>query len=219
MKTTRVFTEKLGFAVNESTVRGMKKAHVSKKRTLEDDCVQSLPKRPRGVREAGVIINVRIVMATAQGILYRFARSKLAENGGHITITKTWAQSLLRRMGFVKRKGMKGTKTVPADYHEVREAFQGRMAEGIALHNVPDELSGLTVPDWLSSWLACNILSLTGALRLPCSSMWTMCWYLMWHVYVKQQEGQTRRPYFCWMSTRRTGVHPSEMHWTRMVLL
>ena len=144
MKTARKFTEKLGFAVNESTVRGMKKAYVSKKRTLEGDCIQSLPKWPRGmplklgdhdlqvqqwirrVREAGVIINVRIVMAAAQGILYRFARSKLAENGGHITITKTWAQSLLRRMGFVKRKGTKGTKTVSADYHEVREAFQGR---------------------------------------------------------------------------------------------
>ena len=63
MKTARVFTEKVGFTVNESTVRGMKKAHVSKKRTLEDDCVQSLPKRTRGVREAGGVINVMIVMA------------------------------------------------------------------------------------------------------------------------------------------------------------
>ena len=47
-------------------------------------------------------------MAGAEAII-----EKLARFGGHIEITKHLARSILRRMGFVKRKGTKPLKHCP----------------------------------------------------------------------------------------------------------
>jgi hypothetical protein len=56
------------------------------------------------VRVNGGVINSRTVMAGAEAIATKFARHKQQRHGGHINITKTFAISILRRMGFVKRK-------------------------------------------------------------------------------------------------------------------
>ena len=43
-------------------------------------------------------------MGYVEGIVRNVDSNLLACNGGHILITKFWAQSLLSRMGFVKRR-------------------------------------------------------------------------------------------------------------------
>lgn len=54
----------------------------------------------------------------------KFERKKtLARFGGHIKITKHLARSILRRMGFVKRKGTKVVKTLPSKVNNVASEY------------------------------------------------------------------------------------------------
>ena len=57
------------------------------------------------IRDAGGAVNAAIVLAAAKAIILKSDKSILVEYGGHIVLTKDWAKSLLRRMGFVKRRG------------------------------------------------------------------------------------------------------------------
>ena len=156
-KTVKKFTIILGKKLNESTVRSMKKAYIEAKQRAGDD-VPDLPRRMRGqplllgdldtvvqswirkVRVAGGVINVQIVMAASLGIVKKCDRKRLAEFGGNIRITKTWAQSLLKRMGFVKRKGTKDAKKLPNDFDVIKADFLRRVDEQVVQHDIPDEL-------------------------------------------------------------------------------
>ena len=65
----------------------------------------------KALRNAGTPIGSSVVMAAAEGLVRAYDRSLLVEYGGHIEISKTWALSLLGRMGYVKRKAT--TKSTP----------------------------------------------------------------------------------------------------------
>ena len=56
------------------------------------------------LRKKGVI-NSRIVISAATGILMSQNRISLSQFGSHITLTVSWAKSFLRRMHFMKRCG------------------------------------------------------------------------------------------------------------------
>ena len=56
------------------------------------------------LRAASGVVNSLVVMGATEAIVSHRDISKLFFHGGHIEITKTWAKSLLQRMGFVKRK-------------------------------------------------------------------------------------------------------------------
>ena len=77
----------------------------------------------RQVRHSGGVINLRNVMAGAEAIVAKFDRNKLARFGSHIKLTKYLARSILRRMGFVKRKGTKAVKTLPSDFESIKCEF------------------------------------------------------------------------------------------------
>ena len=118
----------------------------------------SLPKSPRGnplllcdhdadiqqwirrVRLSGGVINNRIVMAGAEAIITKLAKHKLEKYGGHVKITKSFAISLLKRMGFVKRKGAKAVKSLSSDFESIRENFVKKVENAVKEHNVPDNL-------------------------------------------------------------------------------
>ena len=53
-------------------------------------------------RKVGGIVNARIAIACATGILRRRNSNLLAVNGGHVMLTKEWARYLLNRLGYVK---------------------------------------------------------------------------------------------------------------------
>ena len=116
-----------GTSINESTVRGFKKAylnelHSKKLREEEDLTVQELPFKKRGrplllgkkldeavqqyilkLREHGCPINTVIVLAVARGIVKSMDRTRLEEYGGSTMLTVPWSKSLLKRMNFIKR--------------------------------------------------------------------------------------------------------------------
>ena len=62
-------------------------------------------------------------MGTAVGLVSHKDANLLACNGGHLTITKPWAKSLLKRMGFVKRKAGTKAKVSIEDFQEQKEQF------------------------------------------------------------------------------------------------
>ena len=94
----------------------------------------------RKVRLNGGVINKRIVMAGAEAIVTKFDRKKLVKYGGNIEITQHYARSVLRRMGFVKRKGTKAVKTLPSDFEQIKNDFVKRVTDTINENSVPDSL-------------------------------------------------------------------------------
>ncbi|CAH1239155.1 Hypp5730 [Branchiostoma lanceolatum] len=94
----------------------------------------------RSTRKAGGPINRPGVMSGAKGIVLRRDRSLLTEYGGHIEITKAWANSLLVRMNFVRRKATKAARKLPADFETTREAFLARIKKAVGDSDIPDDM-------------------------------------------------------------------------------
>ena len=139
------FTRRLGKKVNESTVRSMLKAYkqkegrLTRKRKVQNKPLKSLPPKKRGkplllgekidmavqqyirnLCERGTAVTALVVQAAAEGILLALDSTRLAENGGHVKLTNTWAKSLLSRMNFTKRKGSTKQKVTIKDFEVVK---------------------------------------------------------------------------------------------------
>ena len=68
---------------------------------LGEDLDQQLQVYVCALRSAGAVVNTAIVRAAARGIVSSTNCSQLYEFGGHLTLSKEWGKSVLRRMGFV----------------------------------------------------------------------------------------------------------------------
>ena len=102
-------------------------------------------------------MNARIVMAAAEGIVRATDSTMLSENGGHISITLSWAYSLLKQMNFVKRKA---TKNQTGDeFKQVKREYLNKIRRSIKDEKIPPEL----VINW----------DQTGVKVVP-ASQWTM---------------------------------------------
>ena len=75
------------------------------------------------LRDNGSVVNTAIVMGSAVGLVSDEDANLLACNGGHLTITKLWAKSLQKCMGFVKRKAGTKAKVSIEDFQEQKEQF------------------------------------------------------------------------------------------------
>ncbi len=63
------------------------------------------------LRKNGTVVkNTALVMACAEGIVRSKDSNLLSSNGGHISLGKYWAKSLLRRMDLVKRRASTKSK-------------------------------------------------------------------------------------------------------------
>ena len=69
----------------------------------------------RSICEVGGVVSTRTVMATAKGLFKKADPPILVEFGGRLTLEKSWARSVLQRMGYVKPKGTKAAKHTQAD--------------------------------------------------------------------------------------------------------
>ena len=144
-RASRHFTKELGKDVPESTARRLKKAYVEKhkiltKRSDKNPQVTVLPKQSQrrpllvgqqldksiqteSLRKAGGVVNTAIVVSAAYGIISVREPSLLREHGGHLELTKSWAKSLLKCMGYVKRKGSNAGKVAVARFEELKEEY------------------------------------------------------------------------------------------------
>ena len=78
-------------------------------------------------------------MVCAEGIILSVDANMLACNGGHILITKTWAKSLLQRMGFVKRKATTKAKVSIENFEELKVQFLIDIKTIVTLEEIPLE--------------------------------------------------------------------------------
>ena len=116
-----------GRLVKESTVRTWRNKYLSELKTSrkskegEDAVVKKLVEKKRGCpfllgeeldkqvqaylsdfREGATVVNTAIAIDCAQGLVKHYDSNLLECNDGPIVLTKSWAKSLLQRMGFVK---------------------------------------------------------------------------------------------------------------------
>ena len=94
------------------------------------------------LRERGTAVNTAVVMASAEGIVKSKDANLLKGNGGFggIEITKGWAQSLLSRMGMVKRKACSKNKVSPEHFDSVKEHFLLNIKQLVDLEDIPPPL-------------------------------------------------------------------------------
>ena len=113
----------------------------------------------RKLRLSGGVVNRAIVIAAAKGIVEYNKPELLCEHGGTMQLGKKWADSLLSRMNFVKRKATKAVRKVPTDFPEIKLAFLKRIPDFVQEHKIP--------PDLIINW------DQTGAKYVP-TSEWTL---------------------------------------------
>ncbi|CAG2245495.1 unnamed protein product [Mytilus edulis] len=152
--TARKFTTDLGSPVNESTIRSIKSSYMRRGLHKQFENAAELPKKDRGrplllgkydaelldyiksIREFGGIVNNQIVISSAKGIL-KYHDSELLET---LDLTKTWAESVLHRLGYTKRKGTKAARSQPEDFEKTKQDYIDRIEKCVEENNIPDDL-------------------------------------------------------------------------------
>ena len=167
-------------ALKESTVRGWKTCYLEelakKKDNGEELLVKTLPTAKMGrplnlgadldrqvqsylldTRKGGGAVTTDVAIAGALGIIRRKDSNLLAQNGGHIELTRDWARSLLDRMGFVKRKATTKAKVSVEGIDKLKEQFLFDIETFTTLEDIPESLifnwdqtaiKYVPVPDW-----------------------------------------------------------------------
>lgn len=160
--TIRHFKEKFSDRpLKESTVRTWKNKYVDELKEAKEKGgkVEKLSSRSRGhplllgkeldnqvqayiksLGDAGAVINSAITIGVAEGIIKKQHSSLLACNGGYISLTKTWALSILKRMGYVKRRASTKAKVPVAEFESHKALFLNDIKSIMIMDEVPPEL-------------------------------------------------------------------------------
>jgi hypothetical protein len=151
------FTAKMGRRINESTVRSIRNQYRGRMQTklklrdltplpslptekrgrptlLPEDIDEAVKRRILALRRNGAVVNRSITIGIGRGILA--ARGSL-EQRKSIELERPWATSLMRRMGFVKRKGTKAARKVPDNIEEITAGFHDRITNVTREFNIP----------------------------------------------------------------------------------
>ena len=104
------------------------------------DLDQVMQDQVHRLREEGACVNTDILISTAHGLVQQHNRAMLPEYGGHLRLTRGWAQSIMQRMGFVWRAGTKAARKVPDNFSELKTEFLDRITEKVVEHDIPPEL-------------------------------------------------------------------------------
>ena len=147
--TSRKFSCELGHDVSKNTLKSIQKSyHKQVRETGDPTKITTLPKGAQGrptmlpsridgqvlrsvqaLRENGAVVNWRITLAAAVGIVRTIQPSLLAEHRGSLTLSDSWAESFPRRENYIKRKATKAAKKLPEDFEIVRKEFHDRFAQ------------------------------------------------------------------------------------------
>lgn len=92
------------------------------------------------IRRAGGIVNRGIVIAAARGVVKHHDRTRLVEYGGSLDLTRTWAESFLSRLGYVKRKGTRAARKIPDNFDAVQVEFLSKIENCVSQYDIPDVL-------------------------------------------------------------------------------
>ena len=107
---------------------------------LGQDLNKAVQEYIEAMRAAGGVVSMAIVMAAAVGIVSSCDVTKLSLHGEYVNITKTWAKSLLKQMGYVKKKGSNAGKMSPTQFAGIQEVFLADIKAQVLMNDIPDEL-------------------------------------------------------------------------------
>jgi len=92
------------------------------------------------VRYIGGVVNTSIAIRAATGIIRKHESNLLAVNGGYIVLTKPWAQYLLERMGYMKRKATSTAKVTVDDLASLKKQFLLDIRGIVEMEEIPQDL-------------------------------------------------------------------------------
>ena len=88
------------------------------------------------MRSTGTTVNTAVVIACAEGILMHEDAALLTR----VNLSKGWAQYLLQRMGYVKRKATSKAKVSVENFAEIKEDFLLEIKHIIVMDEIPVQL-------------------------------------------------------------------------------
>lgn len=149
-----------------------------KSNNIDHSDIQELPREVRGrplllgdkidaeikdycmeLRKNGGVLNTKILLCAARGIVMFHDKTLLTDFGGHIDLNRSWAISFLNRLGFSRRVGTKAARALPENFDELKRDYLERITNLVTDYNIPDEL--------IINW------DQTGINLIP-ASRWTM---------------------------------------------
>ena len=80
-------------------------------------------------------MNRTVTLAAAKGIILSRAPHLYKDN----LLGRKWAESLLNRMGYVKHKGTKEARKIPADFDEIKSEFLNRVSNACQENSITDD--------------------------------------------------------------------------------
>ena len=107
------------------------------------------------LRSKGGVVNTAICRAVGHGIVTANDKQLLSEFGGPITLTKSWAASLLNRMNFVKLRGNCTAKIHISDekFDELKSDFLNKIDKAVSKFDIPQKWSIIGTTLVLIMWL------------------------------------------------------------------
>ncbi|ELU18281.1 hypothetical protein CAPTEDRAFT_185762 [Capitella teleta] len=175
-KAAHHFSTLFGCPVNESTVRSIRNQYQAKQKVLfvacdpeeEPEMLDSLPRKKRdrstllpadidsavqkhlrAIRSSGGIVKRSIVLGSGRGIMSAMGGSTLLqENGGYVNISLSWAASLMKRIGFVQRKGTKAAKKRPENFSVIKQEFLDRITHEMIVNFDQTGLNIMPTGSW-----------------------------------------------------------------------
>ena len=132
----------------ESTVRVFKKRYLEQLRASPGAEINSIASRKRrrplalgvidgdvqkfitALIKSGTPVNTPVILAAAEGIIKSKDRTLLAEYGGHIKLTKSWAVSLMHGMNFVncRRSTKAKTNLSEEQFTRMKQNFSAKLS-------------------------------------------------------------------------------------------
>ena len=107
---------------------------------LPDDLDLHVRKHLLATRSAGGKVNRRITLGTGIGVVRALKPSLLPDHGGSLVLGRAWAESVLERMNFVKRKATKAAKKPPENFTQIKLEYLERVGKVIKDHDIPPSL-------------------------------------------------------------------------------
>ena len=111
------------------------------------------------MRSRGTPIGSSVVIAIGRGILLKHDKRSLEEFGGHIKLGKEWAKSVLRRMGYTKRRANSKSKVLPNDFIRMKEDYLMDIKAVVEMEEIPHDM----IINWDQT-----------AMKIVPSCLWTM---------------------------------------------
>lgn len=148
------------YDIAESTIRGFIKSYKDEA-AMDGKGLDTIPRKKRGgykllpeeidekvvnlvkeMQNSGAAMSYNILVGIAKGIVCANDRTLLKENGGSIVFTMTWAQSLFKRIGYVKRKATTAKVPIsPGFVKEIGFTFYQSLKTIVDTFDIPSDLT------------------------------------------------------------------------------